>query len=54
MAIGISSDSFACCVMDVKAVSGDQLVEKLDSLAMKNSRPGSEGSYDYVDEHGDG
>ena len=39
--------------MDVKAVTGDQLVEKLDSLAIKNSRPGSEGSYDYVDEQGD-
>ena len=39
--------------MDVKAVTGDQLVEKLDSLGIKNSRPGSEGSYDYVDEQGD-
>ena len=51
--IPITSIHFACCVMDVKAVTGDQLVEKLDSLAMKNSRPGSEGSYDYVDEQGD-
>lgn len=39
--------------MDVKTVTGDQLVDKLDSLAMKNSRPGSEGSYDYVEEQGD-
>ena len=39
--------------MDVKAVNRDQLVEKLDSLGMKNSRPGSEGSYDYIEERAD-
>ena len=53
LSLPITSLQLACCVMDVKAVTGDQLVEKLDSLAIKNSRPGSEGSYDYVEEQGD-
>ncbi|KAG8528143.1 uncharacterized protein KY384_007059 [Bacidia gigantensis] len=35
--------------MDIKAVSGDQLVEKLTSFGMQKSRPVSEGSYDYVE-----
>ena len=40
--------------MDSKGVTGDQLVEKLESLGVnKNSRPASEGSYDYVEEKAD-
>ena len=35
--------------MDTKAVTGDQLVEKLDTLGLKTGRPGSEGSYDYLE-----
>ena len=39
--------------MDIRAVTGDQLAEKLDSLGMKNSRPASEGSFDYIEEKAD-
>ena len=38
--------------MDIKAVTGGQLVEKLDSLGLK-SRPASEGSFDYIEEKTD-
>ena len=53
----ISSWELFYCVttMDasIKAVTGDQLIDKLSSLGMKSSRPESEGSFDYVEEKAD-
>ena len=39
--------------MDIKAVTGDQLVDKLNSLGLKSPRPISEGSYDFIEEKAD-
>ena len=40
--------------MDIKAVTGDQLVDKLSTLGTNgSSRPASEGSFDYIEEKAD-